>query len=98
MNTIPPSVFHLGQKIICINDSFPRAVLDWCVSFPVAGYVYTIRAIQVGPSNVGFLLNEVVNPKSSLGFEAGFATTRFVPWLGACSEAGQVDAVTKLNE
>jgi hypothetical protein len=103
MNTNPPSFWSIGQKIICINDSFPRAVLDWCNSLPIAGNVYTIRAMQVGRDpatglgNLGFLLEEIVNPSSSLGFEAGFWHTRFVPWLDACSEVERNDAIEPLQ-
>jgi hypothetical protein len=94
MNTNPWSV---GQKVVCINDAFPRAVLDWCDYLPRAGHVYTIRAMQIGRySNtefgcLGFLLEEIVNPPSSLGYEAGFTETRFVPWLDACSETAHND-------
>jgi hypothetical protein len=99
MNTNPPSFWSVGQKVICIDDAFPPAVLDWCDHLPIAGYVYTIRALQVardrvtGLNNLGFLLEEIVNPPSSLGFEAGFWHNRFVPWLDICSEAERNDAV-----
>jgi hypothetical protein len=82
----------IGQKVVCINDSFPVAVVDWCASLPIAGHDYTIRAIQVGHNgpngtqNLGFLLTQIINPKFSLGCEAGFVNTRFVPWLDTCAE------------
>ena len=75
--------------VICIDDVFSQAVMDWCDYLPVAGRVYTIRAVQPGRNGVtgcgclGFLLEEIVNPPSSLGCEAGFVHTRFVPWLDA---------------
>ena len=84
--------FYVGQKVICIDDKFPRAVLDWCNSLPIAGYIYTIRAMQVGQdrvtglSNLGLLLEEIVNPPSGWGCEAGFCHYRFIPWLDVCSE------------
>jgi len=89
MNTNSPSVWRAGQKVICIDDVFPQAVMDWCDCLPVAGSVYTIRALQLGRDGVtglgslGFLLEEIVNPLSSLGCEAGFVHTRFVAWLDA---------------
>jgi len=88
----------IGQKVVCIDDRFPQAVLDWCVALPVAGHIYTIRAIQPGHDcktglrNLGFLLVEIVNPKSSWGCEAGFVHTRFVPWLDVEAETEQDDA------
>ena len=103
MNTNSPSFWSLGQKVICIDDRFPRAVLDWCNHLPIAGYVYTIRAMQLGHDGVtgfsclGFLLEEIVNPPSSLGYEAGFTHTRFVPWLNTCSEAERNDAAEPLQ-
>jgi len=97
------NAWSVGQKVICINDSFPPAVADWCTSLPVAGYIYTIRAIQIGDNgpggtqNLGLLLAEIVNPKSSLGYEAGFLTFRFVPWLDTCTETDCDHAVNTAN-
>jgi hypothetical protein len=103
MNTNQPSTWSVGQKIICINDVFPRAVLDWCDYLPRAGCVYTIRAMQLGRYGVteygclGFLLEEIINPPSSLGREAGFAEIRFVPWLDAFSESAHNDAAEPVH-
>ncbi|MGA2240558.1 MAG: hypothetical protein ABSH11_00755 [Verrucomicrobiota bacterium] len=96
-------IFSVGQKVICINDAFPARIADWCDSLPVAGHIYTIRAMQIGWnritgfSNLGFLLTEIVNPTSSDGKEAGFLQERFVPWLEACSETEHNDAVEPLQ-
>lgn len=98
MNANSSPVFRVGQKVICINDSFRGGVFDWCTSFPIAGHIYTIRAMQIGQdrvtgfSNLGFLLAEIVNPTSSDGKEAGFLQERFAPWLDACSETEHNDA------
>ena len=89
----PPAYWSVGQKLICINDTFPRAVLDWCDRLPSAGGVYTIRAMQIGRDRItggeslGFLLEEIVNPLSSLEKEAGFVAERFTPWLEKCPES-----------
>lgn len=85
--------WSVGQKVTCINDTFPTAVLDWCEYLPRAGAVYTIRAMQIssdrifGQAALGFLLEEIVNPPSSLGKEAGFVAERFTPWLEKCPES-----------
>ena len=98
MNNNPPSNYTVGQKVICIDDAFPPAIADWCEHLPIAGYVYTIRALQVGHDgvtglgNLGLLLKEIVNPQSGWGSEAGFVHTRFVPWLDACVETEHNDA------
>ena len=99
MNANPPSSFYVGQKVTCIDDRFPPAIIDWCDSLPVAGCVYTIRAIQPGHNsftghrNLGFLLVEIANPASSWGCEAGFCHYRFVPWLDVCSETERTHVV-----
>ena len=73
MNTNSPSQWSIGQRVICIDDSFPRAVVEWCNSVPIAGHVYTIRAMQAGidPTSMvydlGFLLAEIVNPQDQAG-------------------------------
>ena len=103
MNANSPSQGSIGQKVVCVDDSFPRAVWRRCISVPVAGYIYTIRAMGVGTdpttgvSNLGFLLAEIVNPKNDLGYEAGFVHTRFVPWLDACSETEHNATVEPLH-
>jgi hypothetical protein len=86
--------WFVGQKVTCINDSFPPAIADWCATLPVAGCVYTIRALQIGQSGLGFLLMDVVNPKSSLGYEAGFLAWRFVSWLETNEETEREPATT----
>lgn len=84
----PSRVFTVGQKIRCIDDAFPRCIVDWCNSVPVAGEVYTIRGIQLGANpttghrDAGFLLAEIFNPRTN-GRESGFFHTRFIPWLDA---------------
>jgi hypothetical protein len=89
MSINPSANWSVGQKVVCVNDAFPHAVLDWCDFLPRAGCVYTIRAIQLGVDGVtrlpslGFLLEEFVNPPSSLGKEAGFDVSRFEPWLAS---------------
>ncbi len=76
--------WRLGQKIVCINDTFvgiSEKIL------PVKGRVYTIRGIyddDIG--SIAFLLHEIVNEKRDnfIGYEGqllepGFFATRFRP-------------------
>jgi len=92
MSAHPPTNWFVGQRVVCIDDRFPPAIADWCDRLPIAGYVYTIRAIQpghdsfTGRGNLGFLLEEIVNAKSAWGCEAGFCHYRFVPWLDVLAE------------
>jgi hypothetical protein len=94
------SPWYIGQKVICTNDSFPRSIFEWCDSLPVAGEVYTIRAIRFGidPTTLigdtGFLLVEIVNSPNSKGYEPGFFQDRFVLWMDAAVNS---DAVEELQ-
>lgn len=46
---------HIGQKVACINDSFPQWVHKEYTSLPIKDNIYTIRAIGMGvrPTHVG---------------------------------------------
>jgi hypothetical protein len=89
--------WNVGQKVICINDAFSRNIVEWCDSVPVAGEVYTIRAIQFGidpatrVGDTGFLLVEIANPLDSKGREPGFFQDRFVPWLDTVANSEAVE-------
>ena len=84
--------WSIGQKVLCIDDSFPRYIADWCNALPIAGNVYTIRGMQLGDDpitgmyDLGLLLGEISSPRKANGTEAGFFHTRFVPWLEADGE------------
>jgi len=79
--------WSVGQKVLCIDDSFPRYIADWCDALPIAGNVYTIRGIQLGDDpitgvyDLGLLLEEISSPRKANGSEAGFFHTRFVSSL-----------------
>jgi len=83
MNNDLPPVYTLGDKVICIDDCFPRAIADWCGQLPKAGCLYTIRGIQPGSNPItgdrclGLLLEEIVNPRTLEGRETGFDHNRF---------------------
>lgn len=88
-----PHDWFIGQRILCIDDTFPRQISEWCDALPVAGEVYSIRGLQMGGSAVtheydlGFLLEGIVNPRKADGSEPGFFHTRFVPLFDAASES-----------
>ena len=92
--------WFIGQKVICVDGSFHQGVWDWCVSVPVEGIIYTIRRIQLGPDpytqhyGVGFLLEEIVNPRTGEGREGGFFSGRFRP----LSEAAEFAAHNAQSE
>lgn len=77
--------FHVGQKVVCIND---RGIEnDLFERGPTKGEVYTIRNIRTDKrGNVGFRLVEIVNqpnprrePDETGDREAGFYARRFRP-------------------
>jgi hypothetical protein len=80
-----------GQKVVCINDSFPAIVKAIYKQLPVKGKTYTIREVFLGrekvvksgdSATVGLLLLELVNPPDPLHKgqqELGFNSERFAP-------------------
>ena len=84
--------FHVGQKVVCIND---QADDQWDgETVPVKGVVYTIREIGEGLAhyggpdgplipNLGFRLEEIRNPKlrklNHEPIEVWFAWQQFRP-------------------
>lgn len=82
-----------GQRVICIDDSFPAPLRRVICEFPVKGRTYTIRAIQPGRAILhpvsptsqvipSLLLEELLNPpdpKNKHGAEIGFRADRFRP-------------------
>jgi len=75
-------MFEPGQRVICIDDSFPDGIRDIFNALPVKGQQYTVRDLVPG---VGWKLNEepavylveLVNMPNQHGIEPGFACRRF---------------------
>ncbi|HVU25471.1 MAG TPA: hypothetical protein VHE13_15190 [Opitutus sp.] len=80
-----------GQKVVCINDTFPPIILALYKQLPVKGDVYTIREVFLGrekivrggeSATVGLLLVELKNPPDPFHQgkqELGFSSERFAP-------------------
>ncbi len=80
-----------GQKVVCINDSFPEFVRAIYKQLPVKGVTYTIREVFLGrekvvkggdTATVGLLLMELRNPPDPFHQgqqELGFTSERFAP-------------------
>ena len=76
-----------GQKVVCVNDSFPEIVRAIYKELPVKDNIYTIREVFLGrekivkggdSATVGLLLEELTNPpdpfhkgEQELGFFLG---------------------------
>lgn len=78
-----------GQKVVCINDTFPTWVKFLYKQLPVKGTTYTVREVFLGrgklkggDGEVGLLLEELVNPQDPTHIdrqELGFNSERFAP-------------------
>lgn len=80
-----------GQKVVCINDSFPALIRAIYKQLPVKGVTYTIREVFLGrekvvkagdSATVGLLLVELTNPPDPFHQgqqELGFSSERFAP-------------------
>mgnify|MGYP001610460208 CR=1 FL=1 len=77
--------FHIGQKIVLINDKWSADADKYVPNRPVKGGVYTIRGFdggQLDPDEFGVFLEEMVNPERDyLGGrqEGSFYAHRFRP-------------------
>lgn len=80
-----------GQRVVCINDTFPALVRAIYKQLPVKGTTYTVREVFLGrekvvkagdSATVGILLQELVNPPDPFHQgkqELGFSSERFAP-------------------
>lgn len=80
-----------GQKVVCINDTFPPIIQALYKQLPIKGDVYTIREVFLGrekivrggdSATVGLLLEELKNPPDPFHQgkqELGFSSERFAP-------------------
>ncbi len=80
-----------GQKVVCINDTFPNLIRALYKQLPVKGVTYTVREVFLGrekivkggdSATVGLLLAELHNgpdPFHAGKQELGFTSERFAP-------------------
>lgn len=74
--------WHVGMKVVCVDDVFDESGRNGigraCEVVPVAGQVYTIRAIGKfypgNPEELVIVLNEIVNPV--LPYRYGYSVVR----------------------
>jgi hypothetical protein len=78
-----------GQRVVCINDTFPQFVRALYKQLPVKDKTYTIREVFLGrekivkggeSATVGLLLEELHNPPDPFHAgqqELGFSSERF---------------------
>jgi hypothetical protein len=78
---------EVGQKVVCIDDNFPKAVTLFYKSLPKKGQVYVIRDVVLGVNwkgeagEVCIYLIGLNNPRSKTPPfpERGFNSERFRP-------------------
>ena len=80
-----------GQKVVCVNDSFPEYVRTIYKELPTKDNIYTVREVFLGrekvvkggnSATVGLLLEELHNPTDPFHRgeqELGFSSERFAP-------------------
>ncbi len=80
-----------GQKVVCINATFPSFIRALYKQLPVKDETYTIREVFLGrekvvrggeTATVGLLLTELTNPPDPFHQgkqELGFTSERFAP-------------------
>jgi hypothetical protein len=94
-----------GQKVVCINDTFPQIILALYKQLPVKGKVYTVREVFLGrekivrggdTATVGLLLEELKNPPDPFHQgqqELGFSSERFAPLEELPDEEAEAESV-----
>ncbi len=93
--------FHVGQKVVCINDEFEAECFDEVPYLPVKGSVYTVRSIELMTATTGdrspiIWLVEIVNPVMpwEIGdVEIGFVPGRFRPLVKRKTDISQFQAM-----
>lgn len=61
MNKNISHAWCVGQRIVCIDGSFPSKATEVCDALPINGGIYTIRAVRETYEDVALLLKEIVN-------------------------------------
>ena len=84
---------QVGQLVVCVDDQFPRPLVNYYLNLPVKDNTYTVRAVFIGRGvmhpagetahgEIGLLLKELVNgmdPRHKHKQELGFNSARFRP-------------------
>ena len=79
-------MFTKGQRVICINDTFPPEIAKMYAQLPVKGNTYRVRDVYLGQESpkskdatCGITLYELRNPPDARLREIGFNSERFAP-------------------
>ena len=102
-------MFHIGQRVICVDDRFvgENRVFDptfteRCPNVPVKDHIYTVRDFVVPyagyPGTPGILLEEIINPPCPYfegTFEPSFFPLHFRPFSQRKTEISVFTAMLK---
>ena len=75
-------MFHVGQMVVCVDDSVSPANFFIPATYPSKGHIYTIRGIQDLGNGLAVLLEEILNrpfPYATGDSEPSFLASRFRP-------------------
>ncbi len=98
-----------GQKVVCVNDTFPASIRALYQQLPVKDNIYTIREVFLGrekivkggdTATVGLLLVEIKNPKDPFHQgeqELGFTSERFAPLQEMPAEEEAIEEVAAVG-
>ncbi|MCC5025086.1 MAG: hypothetical protein J6386_20890 [Candidatus Synoicihabitans palmerolidicus] len=93
-----------GQRVVCINDTFPDVIKAIYKQLPIKDTTYTIREVFLGrekvvkggdSATVGLLLEEITNPPDPFHAEQqelGFSSERFAPMEELSSEEAYAES------
>ena len=85
----PNNMFKIGQKVVCIDDTFSDEIKSIYTQLPVKSKVYVVRNIRNGvdadtllmdmrrKAELSLLVIGLMNPTNNAGVEAGFLCSRF---------------------
>ena len=83
----------IGEKMVCIDDSFSDEQIATTNARPVRGHVYTVRALRIGwrgednNRDVSLRFHKLLNTRLIFGREPGFWITRFEDYASVAEEA-----------
>ncbi len=93
-------MFMPGQRVVCVDDSFPEGIRDIFNALPVKGREYVVRDMVPGINwklgeEPAIYLVELVNLPNEHGIEPGFASRRFAEMeeITETNYAGETDSI-----
>lgn len=81
-------MFHIGQKVVCVDDDWSHPLRHEVMTVPQKNIVYEVRGFDPSAREADFIwLVEICNPPV-YGAEPSFAATSFRPLISRSTESG----------